>query len=191
MLLSACRTAHKATKEVTVTQTCETSRTSVSVDSSFCSLLGALSLRADSIVLWLEPGETGSHSTTASEERYARLREMAYRSMNSDSTAQFIDSTIPYAKPSNGNGRKVSRLLIKGLQVEKKELRQKAAVSFSKDTLDLITARDSVMTSSEQRRPKGNVALGYIIECILIIFLILLLALLIKQLMPLFKSKEQ
>ncbi len=154
MLLSACRTAHKATKEVTATQTAETSQSSVADQTSFAALLSSLSLRADSIVLWLQDGETVQAATCSEEDRQRMPADSSIRSQLNAATVQFVDSPIPTARPSaRGRSGNVSKILISGVHLDSKTEGKKVTAYHARDSLSARESQDTSLSEKEEEKP--------------------------------------
>lgn len=155
MLMSACRTAHKATKEVTATQTAESSQSSVAEQASFAALLSSLSLRADSIVLWLQDGETVQAASFSEEDRQRLPADSSLRSQLNAATVQFVDSPIPSARPS-ARGRtfgKVSKVVISGVHLDSKTEGKTVTAYHARDSLTAKESKDTSLSEKEEEKP--------------------------------------
>lgn len=162
LLFSACRTAHSAAKEESATQTTETSQSSVASESSFASLFSALSLRADSIVLWLQDGETVPTATSSEESGQFLSGYPNYCSPDSGFTAQSPNSPLPSARPSS-RGRTIGKVLIGGVHLESQAAEQKATSTLARDSLSARESRDSSLSESDETKPPNlwNLVLQY------------------------------
>ena len=189
LLFSACRTAHSAAKEESETHAAETSQSSVSEDSSFASLFRSLSLRADSIVLWLQDSETVPTATFPEEGIQTLSADSNLCSSDSGFTAQSTNSTSPSARPSSRGrtmdkvsasreqsgacsgsaeaqpklGNRVAKVLIGGVHLESQAAEQKATSTHARDSLSARESRDSSLSESDETKPPNlwNLVLQY------------------------------
>lgn len=152
LLFSACRTAHSAAKEESATQTTETSQSSVASKSSFASLFSALSLRADSIVLWLQDGETVPTATSSEESGQFLSGYPNYCSPDSGFTAQSPNSPLPSARPSL-RGRTIGKVLIGGVKLESTSSAQNNRAILARDSISTRENKDTAMAESEESKP--------------------------------------
>lgn len=162
LLFSACRTAHSAAKEESETHAAETSQSSVSEDSSFASLFRSLSLRADSIVLWLQDSESVPTATFPEDDRQYLSLDPKICSSDSGFTAQSTNSTSPSARPSS-RGRTIGKVLIGGVHLESQAAEQKATSTLARDSLSARESRDSSLSESDETKPPNlwNLVLQY------------------------------
>lgn len=151
LLLSACRTAHKVAKEEAATHTSETSQSSVAFNSSFANLFSALSLRADSIVLWMLPSETEAASTSYEEDSSVAPVDTNLCLPTSGSTAH---SKKPRHRTSTP---KVAKVLISGLNVSSVQTEEKVTSSLARDSLSARESGQSSMTEKEESKPPNNI----------------------------------
>lgn len=166
LLFSACRTAHSAAKEESETLSAETSQSSVSEDSSFASFFRSLSLRADSIVLWLQDSEAVQADTFSEEGIQATSADSSFCSSDSGFTAQSPKSPLPRARPS-AKGRTLAKVLIGGVHLESQAAEEKVTSSHARDSLSARESRDSSLSESEESKPPNN--MGSILFAILLI----------------------
>lgn len=150
LLLSACRTAHSAAKEESTTQTAETAQSSVASESSFASLFSALSLRADSIVVWMLPSEADSAATLEEDSCFAP----ADTSLCSDSSG-FTARSSGQSRPKR-NTQQVAKILISGLNMNSVQNEQKVSSSLARDTISTRESRDSSLSEKEESKPPNN-----------------------------------
>ena len=187
LLFSACRTAHSAAKEESATQTTETIQSSVASGTSFASLFRELSLRADSIVLWLQDGETVPTATPSEEFGQFLSDNQIYCSSDSGFTAQSPNSPLPSARPSQ-RGRTIGKVLIGGIQLESKSSSQNNRAILARDSLSARESRDSSLSESEESKPPN--LWGLVITYFFIfMFLGLLITFMVFALRSAFKIK--
>lgn len=146
LLMSACRTAHSVAKEESATHTGDTCHTSVASESSFASLFSALSLRADSIVMWMYPSETGATATLLSEDSCIASADTSFCDSLSGSTAQY--PALPKRRSPS-----VAKILIGGLHVESVKGQQMEHTALARDSLAARESHDSSLSSSEESKP--------------------------------------
>lgn len=164
LLLSACRTAHTAAKEESATQTAETSQSSVASESSFASLLSALSLRADSIVMWMLPSESDSAATYDEEDSSYAPADTNLSAGGSGFTARSS------GKPARNTPR-VAKILIGGLQMNAVQSEEKATSSLARDSLSARESNSSSSSEKEESKPPSTHARAYICIGILLALL--------------------
>lgn len=152
LIFSACRTAHSAAKEESETLSAETSQSSVSEDSSFASFFRSLSLRADSIVLWLQDSESVPTATFPEEGIQTLSADSNLCSSDSGFTAQSPNSPLPRARPST-KGRTLAKVLIGGVHLESQSAEEKVTSSHARDSLSAREARDFSLSESEESKP--------------------------------------
>ena len=110
-----------------------------------------------------------------------------YCSCDSGSTAQSPNSTFPSARPSL-KGRTLSKVLIGGLQLESQAAEKKVTSTHARDSLFARESRDSSLSEAVEEEPPNSYARVYIIIGMLIPVVLLLVAILIKKRLSLFKT---
>lgn len=148
LLVSACRTAHSTEKASSETLSFSHAQSRVSEDTSFSSLFRALSLRADSIVLWLEGGETVPPAF-CSEDFMPAPTDSIPCSSGSGSTAQSQGRPSVSTRPSS-KGRALTKVLIGGLHMESQTEQQQATAFHARDSLMDRAARDASLSESDE-----------------------------------------
>lgn len=149
LLVSACRTAHSVAKEESATQTCDTSHTSVVAESSFASLFSGLSLRADSIVMWMRHSDADGATTFVEEDSCIAPDDTVFSASQSGCTAQSSAS-------AKRNTPQVSKILISGLHLESVRNEQKATSAMARDSLSAGESHVSSLSESEESEPPNN-----------------------------------
>lgn len=150
MLMSACRTVREAAIEERSAQTTQQAMSSADFSSSHDRFFNALSVYADSIIVWMLPGivtgETGLTIPTTSTEQTAEA---------------YTDSmgSIPATLPGTSASPRIGKIKIGGLRFESAASGEHKASHQSADSISHFSSRDSEKCESTKSTPKrGGIA---------------------------------
>ena len=174
LLVSACRTARSVAKEEQATQAAEVTQSSVAYDSSYARLFHALSLRADSIVLWMQPSVDGRAATVA-EEGQCHEYDSCFGSVGIGRTEQ------SFATQKSGSTPQVAKVVIAGLQLESVAKEQKQSASLARDSLSVRESHQSFLSESMEEEPPNLRVRVYIVLFMLVAAIIAVAVLYIKR----------
>ena len=175
LLVSACRAARSAAIEEQATHAASATQSSVTYDSSLASLFRALSLRADSIVLWMQPGIVDGRATTVAEEEKQSGYDQYICTDDKGSTAQLSAAQRMCRAP------KVGKVVIAGIQLQSVANKQKQTSSHARDSLSARESHQSSLSESVEEEPPNAHARVYIMIFILLAAIIAAAALYIKK----------
>lgn len=188
LCFSACRTANTSAKEESATLSTETTQSSVASDFSFASLMRSLSLRADSIVLWLWDGETVPMATLSEDCRQSLSADSNFCSYDGFSTIQCVDSPLTCARPSM-RGRTVGKVLIGGVKVDSRSSLKSNRAILARDSL--ASRENSDISLSERKESKSPDLWRYVSELFFAYMLIgLMITFIILAVSSAFKVKQ-
>lgn len=178
LLCSACRSAHSMTKEKSTTQTSDSCRTSVAVESSFASIFHQLSLQADSIVLWFQDSDIVP-APDYNEDICSAYGDTVFTLPEVSCTAHRFSNVKPCAQPSL-SVRTPSKVLIAGLQMKSQSTGQHQSNSLTSDSLSAREAHESSLAESQESKPP-NSYWSLIFISILAIFIVLFAMIVLLQ----------
>ena len=178
LCFSSCRTANTSAKEESATLSTETTQSSVASDFSFASLMRSLSLRADSIVLWLWDGETVPMATLSEDCRQSLSADSNFCSYDGFSTIQCVDNPLTCARPSV-RGRTVGKVLIGGVRMDSHSAQESSHAVLARDSLSAREVCEVSHSESKESKPPNlwkltvELFLAYMLIGLLITFIVL------------------